>query len=416
MLWVLFALLIVGCGHEKQMMTVSNPSDFERVDEPVIISRQQLAVREHENLLPCVKDENGVFLASQLDTILNKSDWDEMAFLVDLRAKEKKQLFIEWVAEADYPTFTNRTHIHLGILNQQTKEIEARTSFTLGKELFWKVQRTAYPFQMDGIAWENDKMGFRHYFDGRNCRDVFGKRTSEMVLDRVGIKPDGLPGDTYHTLADWGRDIHSCANSFGLGGVGLWSNDRFYRLGIEGSDTINIVDQTSFHMLAQGPVRTVFDIHYKGWQTPLGKINVSHKTTIWAGKIGYENELSCDELPDASYLMTGIVTNFNDQPTIEKVYGKKQFAMITHDKQSYDKEYFMGMALLLPEASVVKTFGLDEISTWCALLKPSSAKYLYNVYCTWEMQDIRSVDRNYFVGLIEKEANKISEPIEVIVK
>ena len=74
---------------------------------------------------------------------------------------------------------------------------------------------------MDGIAWENDKMGFRHYFDGRNCRDVFGKRVSDMVLDTVGIRPEGIPGDTYHVLAGWGRDIMSAANSFGLGGLAV---------------------------------------------------------------------------------------------------------------------------------------------------------------------------------------------------
>ena len=58
-------------------------------------------------------------------------------------------------------------------------------------------------------------MGFRHYFDGRNCRDVFGKRIPDLVLDTVGIRPDGTPGDTYHVLRPWGRDIMSAANSFG---------------------------------------------------------------------------------------------------------------------------------------------------------------------------------------------------------
>ena len=32
-------------------------------------------------------------------------------------------------------------------------------------------------YQTDGPSWENDKVGFRHYLDGRNSKDVFGKKT-----------------------------------------------------------------------------------------------------------------------------------------------------------------------------------------------------------------------------------------------
>jgi len=386
------------------------------MDEAVLISRKQLNAPQNKNLLPYLRDGNGQLVPTQVDTISSRSDWDELALVVNLKAHETKNLTIDWIEDLNYPKFEKRTNIHFGMLNMKTMKIENKTSFSIGKDLFWKTNKTPYPFQMDGIAWENDKMGFRHYFDGRNSRDVFGKRVPNMVLDTVGIKPDGLPGDTYHTLATWGRDIYSCANSFGLGGVGLWSNDQFYRLGIESIDTVNNIDRTTFRIIAEGPIRSVFEIDYRGWQTPLGKINLSHKTTIWAGKIGYESEISSNELPEGSYLITGIVTNFNDRPVIEKRFGEEWTAMITHDKQSYNKEYYMGLALLFPKMSLTSTFDLEEIDTWCAQLKPVSGKYRYNVYSTWEMQDAKSIDSEYFVGLIEHEAQKMSEPLKVIIK
>lgn len=413
---IFFIFLVFGCALEKQSIIISNPSEFERMDEPVIISRKQLKVPQNKNLLPCLRDAKGQLIPTQVDTIFNQSDWDELVFLVNLQPNERKSLTIDWVQNLHYPKFKKRTNIHFGILNGETMKIENKTSFSLGRDLIWKTNKTPYPFQMDGVAWENDKMGFRHYFDGRNSRDVFGKRVPDMVLDTVGIRPDGLPGDTYHTLAMWGRDIYSCANSFGLGGIGLWSNGQFCRLGIESIDTVNNIDQTTFRIITEGPIRSVFKIDYQGWQTPLGKINLSHKTTIWAGKIGYESEILSNELPKGSYLITGIVTNFNDRPVIEERFGGEWSAMITHDKQSYNKEYYMGLALLFPKMSLVNTFNLNEIDTWCAKLRPISEKYRYNVYSTWKMQDAKSTDSEYFVGLIEHEAKKMSEPLNVIIE
>lgn len=85
---------------------------------------------------------------------------------------------------------------------------------------------------MDGLAWENDKVGFRHYFDGRNCR-LFGKRVSEMVLDTIGLRADGYLDNTYQVLRELECDILSVANSFGLGGIAIQLQDTLLRMGVE---------------------------------------------------------------------------------------------------------------------------------------------------------------------------------------
>lgn len=400
----------------NQTITIQNPSNFERIDESMVLHRNQLIVPLDKNLVPVLKDNTNHFVASQLDTISSANSWDELAFVVDLKSLEKKELTIYWVKKSDYPHFTMRTNIRMGKLNARTMKIEDKKSDTIGKSLYWIKDKTPYPYQMDGPAWENDKMGFRQYFDGRNSRDIYGKRVTDMVLDTVGIKPDGLPGDTYHVLAPWGRDIYSCANSFGMGGIGLLYKDKFYRLGILRTDTLGIIDQTSFRILAEGPVRSVFVIQYKGCETPFGKINISHKTTIWAGKIGYESEITTARLPKDCYLITGMVTNFNNQPTIEKTIANQEHLMITHDKQTYNKEYYLGLSLLFPKKEFIESFDLKEIQSWCVKLKPYSGKYSFNVYATWEMQDPKSKSSDYFVDLIEKEAQKISAPVIVSLK
>ena len=79
---------------------------------------------------------------------------------------------------------------------------------------------------------ENDKVGFRLYLDGRNAKDIYGKRTSELVLKDIGLDESGTPVDNYHVLRDWGRDILQVGNSLGAGGLALFENDSLHRLGI----------------------------------------------------------------------------------------------------------------------------------------------------------------------------------------
>lgn len=85
------------------------------------------------------------------------------------------------------------------------------------------------PYQTDGPSWENDKVGFRHYLDERNSKDVFGKKVSCMSPDSVGINQEGVTEDNYHVMEEWGRDILAVGNSVGIGGIALMIWDSLNR-------------------------------------------------------------------------------------------------------------------------------------------------------------------------------------------
>jgi hypothetical protein len=73
------------------------------------------------------------------------------------------------------------------------------------------------------VNWENDKIGFRNYFDCRNVKDLFGKRMPEMIIDKIHTPELG----DYHKLADWGMDVLHCGSSLGSGGIALLKDDSF---------------------------------------------------------------------------------------------------------------------------------------------------------------------------------------------
>lgn len=417
----LAALLCGSCMENKSIreITLSNPNDSYRQDESGIITRKKLGKR-NDTLVPILKNRKGEYIPCQLDDLDGDGKWDELAFVYDIKGKETLTLQIEWIDQAQYPVFPRRTNVHFGKM-KSPGVIEEKYTDVHGKENLARGGDAAhpYPYQTDGPSWENDKMGFRHYFDGRNCRDVFGKRIPDIVLDTVGIRPDGTPGDTYHVLRQWGRDIMSAANSFGLGGIAVQLPDTLLRMGVTIDETVDNIDSTRYTFVCKGPVRSIFKLDFYGWQVKNTKVDVHEKITIWAGKYGYENEITTSTLPKEAILVSGIVGNFNDMPQRLETYDNQYISMSTHDKQTYDKEWYMGMSLIIPSDNYIETFNTpqensDILKTWCVKLRPNKEGiYRFNAYAAWELSNPQFTDRNYYMRMIDTYAKNMCEPVQI---
>jgi hypothetical protein len=423
-LFVLACLLgAVACAEQNREWTVelSNPTPTPRPDESVVLIREQLAPVDAK--LPAVKDAAGNFVASQVDDLDGDGAWDELAFVTNLAVNETAAYKIVWVDAAEYPQFPVRTNIRYGKMTSPGV-IEEQTSDMHYKNEVYYINTEGYPYQMDGIAWENDYVAFRHYYDGRNNKDYFGKRTTDMVLDKVGIREDGTPGDTYHVWADWGRDIMSVGTSFGVGGLAAWTADnRFVRMGRVNEDPVDVIDSTGYQLIFEGPVRSRFALDFYGWQIDSAKVDLRQETTIWAGKHNYDNKVIAPALPAGVSLITGFLYNFNDMP-LEELPFEKYIGLATHDSQTYNKEFIMGVGMILPKAGVdTLMLSPDYIPeetlsrTWFAKLKlDAQGTVEYKAYAAWEHQDERFKERDNFLGLIAGEGARLDAPVQVTLK
>ncbi len=419
-----FAVFFLGAAvlfaqRKPQEIVLQSKADTTLIDQPFVLKRAQL--KPQKNLLPALCDNKGKWIPSQVDDLDRDGRWDELAFLCTLAKGEKKTLTIKWVSEANYPSFTRRANVRYGKLTASGVVTELKMDSHGKENLSRGGGSVPYPYQMDGVAWENDRMGFRHYFDGRNCRDVYGKKTTEMVLDKVGIKPDGYPGDTYHVMADWGRDILSVGKSFGMGGLALLKNEKLIRLGVTVDKTTDNVDSTRYTLINKGVVRALFRLDFFGWDVDGEKIDLSQVVTIWGGSYGYENRVIAKKLPKGSSLVTGIVRNNNNQPLqSELFYGNR--LMLTHDKQTYNKEFTLGLGLIVPASCFGKSFDTPDqgdgiLYTWCAQLQPDKkGETTFSVLAAWEMQNPAFLNRDFFVKTLKYEALKRSNTVTVTLK
>lgn len=407
---------LCGCNAPRPLeeFALENPLNISREDESLILTRAQLRPTDNR-LLPAVANEQGEYIPCQLDDLDGDGAWDELAFVYTFAPAEKASLKVKWLKAGEYPSFTPRTNVRYGKMNTPGV-IDALTRDSHGK---YNLPRGAegYPYQMDGPAWENDRMGFRQYFDGRNCCDVFGKRVPEMVLDTVGISAEGCPANTYQVLREWGCDIMSAANSFGLGGLAMQTPDSLVRMGVPYDLTEDVIDSTYYELVTKGSVRSIFRLKYKGWQIKEHKIDLCEEIGIWAGRYGYEKRVWTSALPEHYQLVTGVINNLNAQPFIEEEYEGKQHAILTHDKQTVNGSFYFGMGILIPTANLVETFhtpeeNADILKTWCVKMKPDAdGTYSYRAYAAWELRDEQFREREAFVSLIAHEAQCMNHPI-----
>ena len=209
-------------------------------------------------------------------------------------------------------------------------------------------QRIPFVYQMEGPAWENENVAFRLYFDERNGIDIFGKKTTNMVLDSVGDVRAGKD-QNYHNMADWGMDVLKVGNSLGAGSIALMIGDSIYRLGD--------VAEEHYRKLEEGPGGSRFLLDYNGWEVAGRSLDLDWEISIEPGTWGYESSVTLTGLQGDEELLTGIVNLHSDTLYTEERGGR--FVMYTYGPQA-ELDHTLGMAITADEAAVLGHGELSE--------------------------------------------------------
>ncbi len=420
-----FILLFAGiaftnCTTGQNSFTITNNTELARVDEPVVLSREKIVEKTGkipllEGMIP-VPYLNDNPLPSQLDDLDGDNNWDELAFTLNLGPNESKKISIRYTKPEAVPEFRQRTNVRFGILEDGEVipvEYLSIAADELPVPLFTR-------FQMDGPAWENDVVGFRQYIDGRNGRDLYGKKTAEMALDTVGIADNGTLEDNYHVMLPWGRDILAVGNSLGLGGLAILENDEVVRLGVTMDAPRNNVKTTTYQLITEGPVRSIFSLTYDGWQAGNNIYNLENTVTIWAGSYGYINHINLSSIQSKDTLAVGLVNIHNDKaPTLQHEGSASRTAFYTHDQQTYDDGWYLGMGLIFPKELYLDfqrapDSGNGVTNSFLNLIELSENKeFEYQVVAGWELSNPEFADSAYFDAFMTKELQKVSNPLSI---
>jgi len=418
-LFVLLIPLFFSCK-KKSTYTFENPLDSPRKDEVIMLERSEISdyVEFEKGTLPVFKSPDGDFVPTQVDDLDGDGEWDEVVLVTDFEAGETLVMEIDFFPENEYPKFEKRTNLRLGITQEDGSFKEVDNYEALPCDNGFEIIA-----QGESVNWENDKIGFRNYFDCRNVKDLFGKLKPEMIIDKIHTPEMG----SYHELADWGMDVLHCGSSLGSGGLALLKEDSLYRLGS--------TDVYSYHKIVEGPLRSVFELRYQGWKVDGDMLEAVERITIYPGKYWFESDVTVTGCPEGSQIVTGIVTSHLKREPFQ--FKSNDFQCIgTHDVQSLNNDE-LGMAAIVPLAEAGKIDRTTDINFFERGFETVSEKGFSNIisetyyigqhcesgqpskhyfFAVWGLDKDQWKTEEGFRKYIEEETEKLSSGIPVFYK
>ncbi len=401
------AASFMACQNAGSEITLKNNSSFQRIDEAVTISRSDLEKqlgKIPEGQVPMLVSEREEVIPSQVDDLNGDGQWDELFFLANLPADSSSNLTLKLVNTNDLPIFTQRSNVWLASPQEDGtyKVVKSVKRPNITRKNHGQTKKY---FQFEGPGWENDRIGFRNYFDERNGMDLFGKTTSQMVLQNVGINED------YHAMQDWGMDILKVGASLGAGSLALEINGKLHRVapGSEGS----------YELLANGPLRSVFRFRFDNWTIENNTYSVLHEITIYGGAWYYLSKVSVDGASNDLNLVTGITTiDLEDKQATHSGFDGNVVSISTHGRQAIEGEY-LGMAIMLNKDDYIDYDYLDGAAgdinhSFMVRMKISDTPTIFRYYSAWELSDETFADPENFRELLKNDARKMGDPILVV--
>jgi hypothetical protein len=397
-------MVVVSCNQQKDseslQLMISDPSPA-KGEKGWVISRLELSQLTEipDGQLPYITDENGKALPSQTDDIDGDGNWDELAALISFEQGNQKPVYVQFATPDAYPAFPRRSNIRFAL--KENGNYRELTQHVLPED-HTKASPTM-DYQMEGPAWENDLIGYRMYFDPRNGYDIFGKKTTDMVMDKVGINED------YHKMQSWGMDVLKVGNSLGAGAIALYHNGEYIRLGK--------VDKQSYRFITEGPVRALFDLQYEGWDIGDEKIDLVRRIEIWADSYAYNSYVTLRGEKEKYTLVTGIVNMKSDEMTHSAWdNGWQAISTFDHQTENPDGEELLGMAVLYRDQDYVvhgelPDKGADVVETYYVSLQATpGVPVLFAFASGWEVQSEAFKSRDGFLETLKNEGNKMVRP------
>jgi pectinesterase len=225
------------------------------------------------------------------------------------------------------------------------------------------------PERLDDFGWENDKLAHRTYGPAlaapapagvvkevlvTSGLDLWFKRVPYPIVDRWYNKGH----DHYHHDEGEGMDMYNVGRSRGAGGTGVWEGGKLYVS----------TNYASWKVLANGPVRSVFELSYAAWDAAGLPVTEVKRFTVDAGQQLDMIESTFSYAGDEQLtIAVGLNKNPADKGQQPKIATKREGKVLLQWIEQASNGAF-GTAIIVPSAQGFAEDALNEL-----ILAPASA-------------------------------------------
>jgi len=354
---------------ENLKVKVTNPLNESRGCET--ISLDMKALSGFNKVKPAVySDTLKKFIPSQLIDNDDDDVFDELVFQADFKANQSQMFNI----------------VEANAANQVQPEYGAVANYI--------------PQRKDDFAWENDKIAFRMY--GQELQrtelissgiDVWVKKVEKPVMQDLYDKGH----DYYHSDNPLGIDFFTVGTTLGCGGLGVWQDGKLQL-------SLNYYD---WEIVANGPIRTVFDLCYKPWQ--MGDVKVSEVKRITLDKGSNFNRIESKFYADVNNVTfaVGIVKCERNG----NVTCSKDSSWLSYWQNPDPNFGIIGCAVILPVKSGGYQSAEDE-KNYFILTKAKNNSVIYYAGAGWnKTAGFESEEK--WTAFVERTAKLIENPLQI---
>jgi hypothetical protein len=353
-------------------VTVANPLAKARARETVSVMVADVlkTAPGFEMKKVLVVDAAGKEILSQLVDMNGDESPDELVFQTDLGAKESK---------------TFRLKVGQG-------RPAARDEY----RVYGRFVRERH----DDFAWENDLVAHRVYGpDLETCAkdpltssgvDTWVKRVPKLVVN------DWYITGNYHQDMGEGADYYAVGKSRGLGGLGVWADGKLH------------VSKNFTHsrVLANGPIRLVFELTYAPWDVGGKRIGETRRVILDAGTQFNRFESTFTGTTDTLSIGAGIAKH---QGSVAKLDARGASLRVWEPLDG-GKGGNLGTALVFPSGTRLQQHDTDL--EYLVVTGAARGRLVYHAGSVWDRAG-RIRDPGAWAAEIETLASRLAAPVKV---
>lgn len=202
---------------------------------------------------------------SQLDDMDADFIPDELAFVVDMSARETKKIELVLSDERTVRDYPKR--VYATMLARDTKKgkhVEIRSVTVPGDVNFYNM------IYGHGPMFESELVGYRIYFNAKQTVDPYGKFSKGLELEESRFYPNDE-----QLAKGFGDDVLMVGNSCGVGALKGWNGEKAVH-----------IEPVAFRtelILTKGPVRVIAEVKVEGWEYQGSLLNMTNRYTLYAG-------------------------------------------------------------------------------------------------------------------------------------
>ena len=398
LLWV-FLTTFCSAIFAQQTITVSvsNPMKQARTDQPVIIN-----LEKYSGVLSAIVSVDGCEIPCQLDDLDLDDDFDELCFLADLGAKEKKQYTVTLFNEGSPRQYPARVYAEMLMRNDKVKEKNRHNNYIESITARGDCANSYNLQHHHGVDFESELNGIRIYFDKRQTLDLYGKFKKRLELQET----------QFYTSAEqkkegYGDDVLWVGNTFGLGAFRGWDGQE--------PTMIEPVRSRTQRIISYGPLRTIVELIDRGWKVNAesAPVNMTIRYTQYAGHRDTDVDIVFNSDVSNMKFSTGIINvkgseEFSDKKGLRACWGTDYPST---DTVKWSRET-VGLAICIPPKHIISEEPANK-DNYTFVVKADTTRISYKVSYTSANEEFGYHSAREWFAFLKEWKREVEQPIQV---